>query len=82
MTLCSDMSSHGFKNESMDINAMGKDLDDALSDIIKEGEFTGGELKRISGICSKRIEDHRQQGRWESMVHLLQFFPMWRISIT
>ena len=56
-----DMSSHGFKNESMDINAMGKDLDDALSDIIKEGEFTGGELKRISGIFSKRIEDHRKE---------------------
>ena len=25
------------------------------------GEFTGGELKRISGIFIKRIEDHRKE---------------------
>ena len=56
-----DMSSHGSLKESMDINAVEKDLDGALSDIIKEGEFTGGELKRISGIFIKRIEDHRKE---------------------
>ena len=56
-----DMSSHGSLKESMDINAIKKDLDGALSDIIREGEFTGGELKRISGIFIKRIEDHRKE---------------------
>ena len=56
-----DMSSHGSLKESMDINAIEKDLDETLSDIIREGEFTGGELKRISGIFIKRIEDHRKE---------------------
>ncbi len=41
--------------------AMAKNLDGALSDIIKDGEFTGGELKRISGIFSKHIDNHRKE---------------------
>ena len=40
---------------------MAKNLDGALSDIIKDGEFTGGELKRISGIFSKHIDNHRKE---------------------
>ncbi|MHB1492820.1 MAG: hypothetical protein ACYCSG_04315 [Thermoplasmataceae archaeon] len=47
--------------EAPDIGIIGKDLNKALSDIKKEGEFAGGELKRISKIFSKRIEDHRSE---------------------
>ena len=43
------------------IEAMGRDLDRAMSAIMKEGEFTGGDLRRISGIFRKRIDDHRPE---------------------
>ena len=44
--------------EAPDIGIIGIDLNKALSDIVEEGEFAGGELKRISGILSKRVNDH------------------------
>ena len=43
------------------IEAMGRDLDRAMPAIMKEGEFTGGDLRRISGIFRKRIDDHRPE---------------------
>ncbi|MHB8359633.1 MAG: hypothetical protein ACYDCP_09060 [Thermoplasmataceae archaeon] len=49
------------KGETQDIGIIGIELNRTLSDIIEEGEFTGGELKRISGIFRKRIEDHRSE---------------------
>ena len=36
----------------------GIELNRTLSDIIEEGEFAGGELKRISEVFSKRVNDH------------------------
>ncbi|MHB1709128.1 MAG: hypothetical protein ACYCT2_06620 [Thermoplasmataceae archaeon] len=47
--------------EATDIGIIGKELNRSLSDIIGEGEFTGGDLKSISGIFRKRIEDHRSE---------------------
>ncbi|MHB8395606.1 MAG: hypothetical protein ACYDAZ_00150 [Thermoplasmataceae archaeon] len=47
--------------EATDIGIIGRDLNRALSGIMKEGEFTGGELWRISRIFRKRIEDHRSE---------------------
>ena len=47
--------------EAPDIGIIGRDLDRALSDIMKEGEFTGGDLLTISRIFRKRIEDHRAE---------------------
>ena len=44
--------------EAPDIGIIEIDLNKALSDIIEEGEFAGGELKRISGILRKRVNDH------------------------
>ncbi len=44
-----------------DIGTIGRDLNRALSAIMKEGESTGGELMRISGIFSKRIDEHRSE---------------------
>ena len=46
------------KGETQDIGITGIELNKALSDIVEEGEFAGGELKRISGILSKRVNDH------------------------
>ena len=34
------------------------DLNKVLSDIVEEGEFAGGELKKISGIFRKSVNDH------------------------
>jgi len=47
--------------KALDIGAIGIDLNKALSDIIKEGEFAGGDLERISRIFENRIEDHREE---------------------
>ena len=47
--------------EAQDIGITGIKLNRTLSDIIEEGEFADGELKRISGIFRKRIEDHRSE---------------------
>ena len=44
-----------------DIGIIGSDLNNALSDIMKEGKFAGGDLEIISGIFEKRIEDHRAE---------------------
>ena len=49
------------KGETQDIGITGIELNRTLSYIIEEGEFAGGELKRISGIFRKRIEDHRTE---------------------
>ena len=38
---------------------MEKDLNAEMSTIIEEGEFTGGELERISRIFHNRVEDQR-----------------------
>jgi len=38
---------------------MGKDLNAAMSTIMEEGEFTGGELERISRIFHNGVEDQR-----------------------
>ena len=46
------------KGEAQDI---GIKLNKTLSGIIEEGEFAAGELKRISGVFRKRIEDHRSE---------------------
>ncbi|MHB1806227.1 MAG: hypothetical protein ACYCR2_06685 [Thermoplasmataceae archaeon] len=47
--------------EAPDIGITGIELNRTLSDIIEEGEFADGELKRISGVFRKRIEDHRSE---------------------
>ena len=47
--------------EATDIGIIGIDLNKALSGIMKEGEFTGGELRGTSRIFSKRVEDHRSE---------------------
>ena len=44
--------------ETQDIGITGIELNRTLSYIIEEGEFVGGELKRISGILRKRVNDH------------------------
>ena len=38
---------------------MEKDLNAEMSTIIEEGEFTGGELERISRIFHNGVEDQR-----------------------
>lgn len=55
------MSSSSSPNGPVDISAMGKDLDMAMSAIMKEGEFTGGDLLKTSGIFRKRIDAHRSE---------------------
>ena len=47
--------------EAPDIGIIGSDLNSALSRIMKEGEFAGGDLERISRIFENRIEDHRAE---------------------
>ena len=47
--------------EVPDIGIIGSDLNSALSKIMEEGEFAGGDLERISGIFENRIEDHRAE---------------------
>ena len=47
--------------EAPDIGIIGIDLNMALSSIMKKGGFTGGELRRISRIFRKRVEDHRKE---------------------
>ncbi len=49
------------KGEAQDIGITGIKLNRTLSGIIEEGKFAGGELKRISGVFRKRIEDHRSE---------------------
>ena len=44
--------------EAPDIGIIGIKLNRTLSDIVEECVFAGGELKRISGILSKRVNDH------------------------
>ncbi len=44
--------------EAPDIGIIGIKLNRTLSDIIEECVFAGGELKRISGILRKRVNDH------------------------
>ena len=46
------------KGEAQDIGITGIKLNRTLSGIIEEGKFAGGELKRISGIFRKRVNDH------------------------
>ena len=46
------------KGEAQDIGITGIKLNRTLSDIIEECVFAGGELKRISGILRKRVNDH------------------------
>ena len=43
----------------MRIETIGNDLNAAMSTIMKDGEFTGGELKSISRRFHSRVEDHR-----------------------
>ncbi len=45
----------------VNIETMGKYLNLAISGIMNEAEFTGGELKRISRIFWNRVEDHRSE---------------------
>ena len=40
---------------------MRKELDITLAAIKEEAQFTGGELERIYGIFSNRIEKHRTE---------------------
>ena len=56
-----EMSSGESIREPVDVSAMGKDLNGAMSAIMEEGKFAGGELGRISKIFEKRIEDHREE---------------------
>ena len=56
-----EMSSGESGKGPVDIGAMGKELNTALSIIRKEAEFTGGELGRIYMIFSNRIEKHRAE---------------------
>ena len=55
-----EMNSRELK-EPPDIWIIGKDLNKALTDIISEGEFAGGELRRISSIFRERVEEHREE---------------------
>ena len=56
-----EMSTGESGKEPVNIEAMGKELDRELSAIRKEAEFTGGELERVYGIFSNRIENHRKE---------------------
>ena len=53
--------SSGSGKEPVDIEAMGKDLHAAMSAIMEEGEFSGGELERISKTFHDRVEDHEAE---------------------
>ena len=55
------MSSGESGKDPVNIEAMGKELNIALSAIRKEAEFTRGELERIYRIFSNRIEKHRAE---------------------
>ena len=65
--------------ESLDITkkVMEKDLDGALSDIIREGEFTGGELKRISGEGWNR-PDQKKPGWEQHTWRGCRFISIWK----
>ena len=56
-----EMSSGESGKDPVNIEAMGKELNIALSAIRKEAEFTRGELERIYRIFSNRIEKHRAE---------------------
>ena len=56
-----ELSSSQSEKETVSIEAMGKDLNAAVSAVMKEGEFSGGELERISRIFHNRVEDHRAE---------------------
>jgi hypothetical protein len=56
-----EMSSGESRKEVVDVSAMGKDLNSAMSAIMEEVKFAGGELGRISKIFENRIEDHREE---------------------
>ena len=56
-----EMSSGESEKDPVNIEAMGKELDIALAAIKEEAQFTGGELERIYGIFSNRIEKHREE---------------------
>ena len=47
--------------EAPDIGIIGGDLNNALSKIMEEGRFTGGDLERMSRIFETRIETHRAE---------------------
>ena len=47
--------------EAHDIGIIGSDLNNALSDIMKEGRFAGGNLERISRVFENRMENHRDE---------------------
>ena len=58
MKVSREMSSGESEKDPVNIETMGKELDIALAAIKEEAQFTGGELERIYGIFSNRIEKH------------------------
>ncbi len=56
-----EVNSREVSAEAPHIGIIGRELNNALSDIIKEGKFTGVDLERISQIFKNRIEDHREE---------------------
>ena len=56
-----EMSTGGSGKDPVNMEAMERELNRALSAIREEGEFTGGELERVYGIFRNRIENHREE---------------------
>ncbi len=56
-----ELSSSESSSKPVNIEAIGEDLNMAISEIMNEGKSTGGELERISRIFRNRVEDHREE---------------------
>ncbi len=56
-----DLSSSESSKEAADIAEISSDIENVLRIIEEEGEFAGGELKRISRIFGKSVDDHRDE---------------------